>query len=168
MRLCSWPDRDLAEQHSRNIRRWLAGTPYRVELLTGSLKAKEKREIQEAIAEGDVDLVVGTHAVIQESVQFKRLGLAIIDEQHRFGVMQRAELHRRGINPDILVITATPIPRSLAMTVYGDLEISVIDEMPPGRTLSRPSSAAMTGAKKSTSSSAIRSRTDARLTSFIQ
>ena len=128
------PTEILAEQHLRNIKRWLAGTPYRVELLTGSMKAKEKREIQEAIAEGDVDLVVGTHAVIQESVQFKRLGLAIIDEQHRFGVMQRAELHRRGINPDILVITATPIPRSLAMTVYGDLEISVIDEMPPGRT----------------------------------
>jgi ATP-dependent DNA helicase RecG len=128
------PTEILAEQHARNIKRWLAKTPYRVELLTGSLKAKEKREIQEAIAAGDVDLVVGTHAVIQEAVQFKKLGLAVIDEQHRFGVIQRAEIRRRGMNPDVLVVTATPIPRSLAMTVYGDLEVSIIDEMPPGRT----------------------------------
>jgi len=128
------PTEILAEQHARNIRYWLANTQYRVELLTGSLKAKEKREIQEAISSGDVDLIVGTHAVIQEAVEFKRLGFAVIDEQHRFGVLQRAELRRRGVNPDVLVVTATPIPRSLAMTVYGDLEVSVIDEMPPGRT----------------------------------
>ncbi|MCI0661294.1 MAG: ATP-dependent DNA helicase RecG [Acidobacteria bacterium] len=128
------PTEILAEQHARNIKRWLARTPYRVELITGSLKAKEKRKIQEAIAAGDIDLVVGTHALIQEAVQFQKLGLAVIDEQHRFGVMQRAEIRRRGMNPDVLVVTATPIPRSLAMTVYGDLEVSIIDEMPPGRT----------------------------------
>src|SRR5215813_1275988 len=128
------PTEILAEQHARNIRHWLVNTPYRVELLIGSLKAKGKREIQEAVASGDVDLIVGTHAVIQDAVQFKRLGLAVIDEQHRFGVLQRAELRRRGVNPDVLVVTATPIPRSLAMTVYGDLEVSIIDEMPPGRT----------------------------------
>jgi ATP-dependent DNA helicase RecG len=128
------PTEILAEQHARNVKHWLEKTPYRVELLIGSMKAKEKRGIQEAIATGDVDLVVGTHALIQEAVQFKKLGFAVIDEQHRFGVLQRAELRRRGINPDVLVVTATPIPRSLAMTVYGDLEVSVIDELPPGRT----------------------------------
>ena len=128
------PTEILADQHARNIKRILAKTPYRVELLTGSLRAKEKRELHGAIAAGEVDLVVGTHAVIQEAVEFKRLGLAVIDEQHRFGVLQRAEIRRRGLNPDVLVMTATPIPRSLAMTVYGDLEVAVIDEMPPGRT----------------------------------
>ena len=127
------PTEILAEQHARNMKRWLAGK-YRVELLTGSLKAKEKREVQAAIAAGDVDVVVGTHAVIQEAVSFHKLGFAVIDEQHRFGVMQRAALRRLGLNPDVLVMTATPIPRSLAMTVYGDLDVSVIDEMPPGRT----------------------------------
>lgn len=127
------PTEILAEQHARNIKRWLAGK-YRVELLTGSLKAKEKREVQAAIAAGDVDVVVGTHAVIQEAVSFHKLGFAVIDEQHRFGVMQRAALRRLGLNPDVLVMTATPIPRSLAMTVYGDLDVSIIDELPPGRT----------------------------------
>ncbi len=127
------PTEILAEQHARNIKRWLAGN-YRVELLTGSLRAKEKREVQAAIAAGDVDVVVGTHAVIQEAVTFHKLGFAVIDEQHRFGVMQRAALRRLGLNPDVLVMTATPIPRSLAMTVYGDLEVSIIDELPPGRT----------------------------------
>lgn len=132
------PTEILAEQHARNTRKLIErggeATPYRVELLTGSLKAKEKREIQTAIAAGEVDIVVGTHAIIQEAVQFKNLGLAVIDEQHRFGVLQRAEIRKRGFNPDVLVVTATPIPRSLAMTVYGDLEVSVIDELPPGRT----------------------------------
>lgn len=127
------PTEILAEQHARNIKRWLSGK-YRVELLTGSLKAKEKRELHEAIASGEVDVVVGTHAVIQDAVQFHKLGFAVIDEQHRFGVLQRAALRRLGVNPDVLVATATPIPRSLAMTVYGDLEVSVIDELPPGRT----------------------------------
>jgi ATP-dependent DNA helicase RecG len=128
------PTEILAEQHARNVKRLTGKTPYRVELLTGSLKAKEKRERQEAIAAGDVDIVVGTHALIQEAVQFKKLGLAVVDEQHRFGVLQRAAIRGRGLNPDVLVMTATPIPRSLAMTVYGDLEVSVIDELPPGRT----------------------------------
>jgi ATP-dependent DNA helicase RecG len=128
------PTEILADQHARNIKRILAKTPYRVEMLTGSLRAKEKRELHAGIAAGEVDLVIGTHALIQEGVEFKRLGLAVIDEQHRFGVLQRAEIRRRGLNPDVLVMTATPIPRSLAMTVYGDLEVSVIDEMPPGRT----------------------------------
>ena len=127
------PTEILAEQHARNVKRILAQTPYQVELLTGSLRSSRKRELHRAIAEGEVDLVVGTHALIQEAVQFHKLGLVVIDEQHRFGVLQRAELIKRGYNPDTLVMTATPIPRSLAMTVYGDLDLSVIDEMPPGR-----------------------------------
>ncbi len=128
------PTEILAEQHSRNIKKLLAKTPYRVELLTGSLKAAEKRRLHQALKEGEIDACIGTQALIQEAVSFPRLGLVIIDEQHRFGVMQRAELRARGINPDVLVMTATPIPRSLAMTVYGDLDVSVIDELPPGRT----------------------------------
>ena len=128
------PTEILAEQHARNIKRLLAKTPYRVEVLTGSLRSAEKRRLQAALHEGQINAVVGTQALIQEGVSFARLGLAIIDEQHRFGVMQRAELRARGLNPDVLVMTATPIPRSLAMTVYGDLDVSVIDELPPGRT----------------------------------
>ena len=128
------PTEILAEQHARNIKRILAKTPYRVELLSGSMKSADKRRLHQAILSGEVDACVGTHALIQESVAFNKLGLAIIDEQHRFGVMQRAELRARGSNPDVLVMTATPIPRSLAMTVYGDLDVSIIDEMPPGRT----------------------------------
>src|ERR1051325_8038016 len=128
------PTEILAEQHARNIKRILAKSPYRVELLSGSLKAADKKRLHQAIAAGEVHAVVGTHALIQEAVAFKNLGLAVIDEQHRFGVMQRAELRARGLNPDVLVMTATPIPRSLAMTVYGDLDVSIIDEMPPGRT----------------------------------
>jgi ATP-dependent DNA helicase RecG len=103
-------------------------------LLSGSLKAAEKKRLHADIASGEVHAVIGTQALIQDSVTFKRLALAVIDEQHRFGVMQRAELRARGLSPDVLVMTATPIPRSLAMTVYGDLDVSVIDEMPPGRT----------------------------------
>src|SRR2546429_3394091 len=128
------PTEILAEQHARNIKRLLAKTPYRVELLTGSLRAAEKRRLQSALKAGEIHACVGTQALIQEAVSFSRLGLVVIDEQHRFGVMQRAELRARGFNPDVLVMTATPIPRSLAMTVYGDLDVSVIDEMPPGRT----------------------------------
>jgi ATP-dependent DNA helicase RecG len=128
------PTEILAEQHARNFKQWLEKTHYRIELLIGSMKAKEKREIYDALKSGEIDIVVGTHALIQEAVEFHKLGLAVIDEQHRFGVMQRAEIRRRGINPDVLVVTATPIPRSLAMTVYGDLEVSIIDELPPGRT----------------------------------
>lgn len=128
------PTELLAEQHARNIKRILASTPYRVELFTGSATAKRKRELREALASGDIDLAIGTHALIQKGTAFSKLGLVVIDEQHRFGVMQRAELIQRGYSPDVLVMTATPIPRSLAMTVYGDLDVSVIDELPPGRT----------------------------------
>lgn len=128
------PTEILAEQHARNAKKIFIDSPYNVELLTGSLKAAEKRKVQKMISEGEVHAVIGTHAVIQEAVGFEKLGLAVIDEQHRFGVLQRAELQKRGFFPDILVMTATPIPRSLAMTVYGDLDISVIDELPPGRT----------------------------------
>ena len=128
------PTEILAEQHARNIKRLLAKSPYRVELLTGSLRAGEKRALQAELAAGEIHACIGTHAIIQEAVSFKNLGLAVIDEQHRFGVMQRAELRARGLNPDVLVMTATPIPRSLTMTIYGDLDVSVIDQMPPGRT----------------------------------
>ncbi|HEX8721200.1 MAG TPA: ATP-dependent DNA helicase RecG [Pyrinomonadaceae bacterium] len=128
------PTEILSEQHARNIRRMLAPTAYRVELLTGSLKAAEKRRLQKDLAGGEIHAAVGTHALIQEAVAFSKLGLVVIDEQHRFGVLQRAALRERGFNPDVLVMTATPIPRSLAMTVYGDLDVSVIDELPPGRT----------------------------------
>jgi ATP-dependent DNA helicase RecG len=128
------PTEILAEQHARNAKKIFNDSPYRVELLTGSLRAAEKRKVQKDVAAGEIHAVIGTHAVIQDAVEFERLGLAVVDEQHRFGVMQRAELRARGFNPDILVMTATPIPRSLAMTVYGDLDVSVIDELPPGRT----------------------------------
>jgi ATP-dependent DNA helicase RecG len=128
------PTEILAEQHFRNAKKLFADSGYKIELLIGSLRAKQKREVHEGIANGEIQVVIGTHAVIQEAVQFEKLGLAVIDEQHRFGVLQRAEIRARGLNPDILVMTATPIPRSLAMTVYGDLEVSVIDELPPGRT----------------------------------
>jgi ATP-dependent DNA helicase RecG len=128
------PTEILAEQHARNIKRILARSPYRIELLSGSIKSADKKRLHQAIAGGEVHAVIGTHALIQEAVKFGNLGLAVIDEQHRFGVMQRAELRSRGMNPDVLVMTATPIPRSLAMTVYGDLDVSIIDELPPGRT----------------------------------
>ncbi|MDT4954850.1 MAG: ATP-dependent helicase RecG [Acidobacteriota bacterium] len=128
------PTEILAEQHARNIKRMLAPTPYRVELLTGSIRAAEKRRLHKDLAAGDIHACIGTHALIQESVNFHKLGLVVIDEQHRFGVLQRAEIRTRGFNPDVLVMTATPIPRSLAMTAYGDLDVSVIDELPPGRT----------------------------------
>ena len=128
------PTEILAEQHARNVKRLLAKSPYRVELLTGSLRGAEKRKLQVELAAGEIHACIGTHAIIQEAVSFKNLGLAVIDEQHRFGVLQRAELRARGFNPDVLVMTATPIPRSLTMTIYGDLDVSVIDEMPPGRT----------------------------------
>ena len=127
------PTEILAEQHANNVKRMLDETAYRVELLTGSLTAARKRQIHSDIEAGEVDLVIGTHALIQEAVKFQKLGLVVVDEQHRFGVLQRAELIKRGYNPDVLVMTATPIPRSLVMSVYGDLDLSVIDEMPPGR-----------------------------------
>lgn len=128
------PTEILAEQHTRNARRIFAGTGYNVTLLTGSLKAAEKRKALAEIASRESQMIIGTHAIIQEGVSFEHLGLAVVDEQHRFGVLQRSMLRDMGLNPDVLVMTATPIPRSLAMTVYGDLDVSVIDEMPPGRT----------------------------------
>ncbi len=137
------PTEILVEQHALNLARWLRETPYRVGSLTGSLKATEKRAVRAAIAAGEFDIVVGTQALIQESTEFSRLGLVVIDEQHRFGVMQRETLVRQGVRPDVLVMTATPIPRSLAMSLYGDLEVSVLDELPPGRT---PVTTAMRGA----------------------
>lgn len=128
------PTEILSEQHARNAKTFFQETEYRVELMTGSTKAAEKRAIQADLAAGEIHAIIGTHALIQEGVEFEKLGLAVVDEQHRFGVLQRAELRARGYNPDILVMTATPIPRSLAMTVYGDLDVSIIDELPPGRT----------------------------------
>ena len=126
------PTELLAEQHYLNIHGYCERLGITVALLTSSVKGKG--ETLERIASGAVQIVVGTHAVIQEKVEFKRLGLGVIDEQHRFGVVQRSLLKRKGDNPDILVMTATPIPRTLSMTVFGDLSLSVIDELPPGRT----------------------------------
>jgi ATP-dependent DNA helicase RecG len=123
----------LAEQHYLTIHRWVEPLGIRVALLTSNIKGSEREEIYGCIRSGEGQIVIGTHAVIQEQVAFHRLGLAIIDEQHKFGVVQRGLLKKKGENPDVLVMTATPIPRTLAMTLYGDLDISLIDEMPPGR-----------------------------------
>ena len=144
------PTEVLADQHFRTICMLLSGEPepplnglvmlpflnepLKIVLLTGSTRAKERREALDAIKTGGAQIVVGTHALIQSSVEFERLGLAVVDEQHRFGVMQRSALRDKGGTPHLMVMTATPIPRSLALTVYGDLDLSVIDEMPPGRT----------------------------------
>lgn len=128
------PTEILATQHYNNFLRMLDGLGLRVALLTGSLKAAEKRTLKQQIKSGDIDLLIGTHALIERDVQFARLGYVVIDEQHRFGVQQRARLwDKSAVAPHILVMTATPIPRTLAMTLYGDLECSVIDELPPGR-----------------------------------
>ena len=128
------PTEILAEQHFATLRRMLGALPVRVELLTGSTKAKERVPLFEALENGEVDILVGTHAVLEDNVLFRNLGLVVIDEQHRFGVVQRAKMWAKNtIPPHILVMTATPIPRTLAMTLYGDLDVSVIDELPPGR-----------------------------------
>jgi ATP-dependent DNA helicase RecG len=127
------PTEVLAEQHYLNLHRWVEPLGIKVALLTSSVKSSEREDLYQRIRNGDVQLVIGTHAVIQEAVEFNRLGLAIIDEQHKFGVVQRGLLKKKGGNPDVLVMTATPIPRTLAMTIYGDLDVSIIDEMPPGR-----------------------------------
>ncbi|MEP7203391.1 MAG: ATP-dependent DNA helicase RecG [Ilumatobacteraceae bacterium] len=143
------PTEVLAEQHAASVRRMLDGVsvpdpgnlfgdrPLRVELLTNRVTGNDRREVLAGLAEGTVDIAIGTHALIQEGVRFHSLGVVVIDEQHRFGVEQRAALRSKGDNdavPDVLVMTATPIPRTAAMTVYGDLDVSVLDEMPPGRT----------------------------------
>ena len=127
------PTEILAEQHYLNLKEWLKGMGITVCLLTGKIKGRERHRLYQAITTGEVNLVVGTHALIQEGLSFNRLGLSVVDEQHRFGVMQRARLRRKGEVPDLLVMTATPIPRTLAMTLYGDMEVSVLDEMPGGR-----------------------------------
>ena len=128
------PTEILAEQHLQTIRDFLQGMDIRVELLTGIVKGKKRKEILDGLATGDIQILIGTHAVIEDPVVFHRLGVAVIDEQHRFGVAQRAKLWAKSENPPhVLVMTATPIPRTLAMTIYGDLDVSVIDELPPGR-----------------------------------
>lgn len=128
------PTEILAEQHLATIREFLGDMPVRVELLTGIVKGKKRREISEGLIDGSINILVGTHAIIEETVQFARLGFVVVDEQHRFGVAQRAKLWTKSVNPPhVLVMTATPIPRTLAMTIYGDLDVSVIDELPPGR-----------------------------------
>jgi ATP-dependent DNA helicase RecG len=142
------PTEILAQQHYFNARRILEAAGYRIVLLTGSLEQDRKRDIRRHIAHGNAHLIIGTHALLEETVEFSKLGLVIVDEQHRFGVMQRLKLMRKsneepGVSakstpgaaePDVLVMTATPIPRTLALTLYGDLDLSVLDELPPGRT----------------------------------
>jgi ATP-dependent DNA helicase RecG len=127
------PTEILAEQHYLSLRRLLEKSRFHVELITGTTSGMKRRDLLARLAAGDIHLVVGTHALVQGTVHFKSLGLAIIDEQHRFGVLQRATLRGKGMMPDVLVMTATPIPRTLALTVYGDLDVSVIRDMPPGR-----------------------------------
>ena len=127
------PTEILATQHYLYMKQLLAPQPYQVELLTSARKGKEKADVKARLAAGEVNLVVGTHALIEQDVEFARLGLVVVDEQHRFGVLQRYRLIRKGLPPDVLVMTATPIPRTLALTLYGDLESSTIDELPPGR-----------------------------------
>ena len=128
------PTEILATQHYYTLKEFLFGLNIRVELLTGSTRKKAREEIHSSLLTGDIKILIGTHALIEDTVQFSNLGLVVIDEQHRFGVAQRAKLWSKNTNPPhILVMTATPIPRTLAMTVYGDLDVSVIDELPPGR-----------------------------------
>ena len=128
------PTEILAEQHLDTLREFLGDLPVRVELLTGTVKGKKRRAVLEGLVTGDIHILVGTHAVIEDNVMFNKLGLVVIDEQHRFGVAQRAKLWmKNNVPPHVLVMTATPIPRTLAMTLYGDLDVSIIDELPPGR-----------------------------------
>jgi ATP-dependent DNA helicase RecG len=138
------PTEILAEQHYRTVMKWLGGTSHRVRLLTGRVTAARRRELLPAIERGEIGMVIGTHALVQEHVAFRDLALVIIDEQHRFGVIQRGTLAGKGTNPDVLVMTATPIPRTLALTACGDMDVSVIRGLPPGRqpirTLVKPDS----------------------------
>ena len=139
------PTEILAEQHFLTFRHLLERCDYETALVTSAVKGRERKKTRERIASGDARIVVGTHALIQEGVSFGRLGMAVVDEQHRFGVLQREDLRRKGYDVDVLVMTATPIPRTLALTAYGDLDVSVVDEKPPGRfpirTILRPASA---------------------------
>jgi ATP-dependent DNA helicase RecG len=127
------PTEILADQHFITIRRRLEASRFRIALLTGSVPAKKRREVLAELEAGSIHMVIGTHALAEGTVAFRELGLVVIDEQHRFGVVQRASLRGKGANPDVLVMTATPIPRTLSMTLYGDLDVSIIREMPPGR-----------------------------------
>ncbi len=127
------PTEILAQQHFFSARRILEAAGYRVVLLTGSMEEDRKRDTRRHIAQGNAQLVIGTHALIEQKVEFAKLGLVVVDEQHRFGVLQRFKLMKKTAEPDVLVMTATPIPRTLALTLYGDLDVSVLDEMPPGR-----------------------------------
>jgi len=130
------PTEVLAQQHYANVSKYLKPTGVRCALLTGNTGVRERREIHAGLQDGSIGILIGTHALIEDTVQFRALGLAVIDEQHRFGVEQRSRLWNKGWNsvpPHVLVMTATPIPRTLAMTLYGDLDVSIIDEMPPGR-----------------------------------
>ena len=127
------PTEILAEQHFLTLSSFTRALGLEIVLLKGKLRASERREVVESIASGKAQIVIGTHALIQGEIKFQRLGMVVVDEQHRFGVTQRSALYEKGINPDMLVMTATPIPRSLALTLYGDLDVSVIDELPPGR-----------------------------------
>jgi ATP-dependent DNA helicase RecG len=139
------PTEILAEQHHLTFKRLLARAGYRSDLLSAAVKGKDRKEALSRIASGESQIVVGTHALIQDEVRFHRLGLAVVDEQHRFGVLQRHELAGKGEAVDVLVMTATPIPRTLALTAYGDLDVSIVDERPPGRkpvrTIQRPAKA---------------------------
>jgi ATP-dependent DNA helicase RecG len=128
------PTEILAAQHLATARTFGARAGLRCELLVGGMAAGERRRVRDAARRGDVDLVIGTHALLVEDVAFARLGLVVIDEQHRFGVLQRSVLREKGLHPHALVMTATPIPRTLALTVYGDLDVTVIPDRPPGRT----------------------------------
>jgi ATP-dependent DNA helicase RecG len=127
------PTEILAVQHYLSMAHDLNKYGIKVELLTGSVKGKKKKELLESLIKGDIDILIGTHALIEESVEFHKLGLIIIDEQHRFGVEQRRKLREKGDLTNLLVMSATPIPRSLALSIYGDLDLSIIDELPPGR-----------------------------------
>ncbi|MFD1862439.1 ATP-dependent DNA helicase RecG [Planococcus chinensis] len=127
------PTEILAEQHANTLAEWFAAFPVKIALLTGSVKGKKRGLLMEQLAAGEIDILIGTHALIQPDVQFKKLGLVITDEQHRFGVDQRRVLKDKGYNPDVLFMTATPIPRTLAISAFGEMDVSVIDEMPSGR-----------------------------------
>ena len=127
------PTEILAEQHYETLTRYLEEVGYSIALLTARVKGKERKTILQGLAAGEIQIAIGTHAIFQKGVSFHRLGLVVIDEQHRFGVRQRSQLQQKGEKPDTLVMTATPIPRSLALTLYGDLDLSIIDELPPGR-----------------------------------
>lgn len=159
------PTEILADQHFMTIRRRLEASRFRVASLTGSVPAKRRREILAELEAGSIHMVVGTHALAEEAVAFRELGLVIIDEQHRFGVVQRAALRGKGANPDVLVMTATPIPRTLSMTLYGDLDVSVIREMPPGRVPVK--TAAMPESRREQAYRAIRSAVDAGRQAYI-